>query len=896
VFVTDIADSIGTLFRGSFTEVAYATWSGGFPDATALALERDYRLVVLLPGAVDACGHQRRMSSRACERATRDVDRYLGAVIARLDLTRDTLIVTADHGHVETGGHGGGERAVMEVPLVMAGAGIALGARLDGPRLIDLAPTVAALLGIPAPRHGLGRPLLDALALPAGARALLAREAYARIERNATVVAAEQAEGRAAQRGQLPHEVLSIAIAIAGLLAGLILLARVRALRLDRRSVLLGLMAPGVAVAAMFVDSDCLGSLSGFSSLHEWIERALFAVVVTAGFLMVGTMARPYATADQRLTSGNGVMAVALAAAGAWELAMSFLFERDPFVVLPGETVLFLLVATPVVLVALFSAVAVWRVIEGIAFVARLHGPIPVVAAAAVAGMSACAGAPARPAAPEVRVAPPAVVVLLVVDQLPAWSFADKVATSSGGFAELLRRGTGMVGRTPYAATATAPGHAALSTGAPPAVTGIIGNEWWDRGAGREVRSVEDPAGGSSTVHLRVEGVGDVVQRARAGSRAIAVSLKDRSALLALGKSGVAVWYDKQCPCLVSNARPRLPWLRELADPVRFAARVAAAPPPPPGQDAVLVTPLGDRIVLDAAIAALGDLDLDDGAPDYLAISLSAHDYIGHAHGPESEASWAAFRSLDAGIAELIAALDATAGRDGWAMILTSDHGAPPVGARLTYQEIAAVSERAATTAAGPGEWIAATRAPYVYLSAEANRLPAPRRAALLAAVTRALAATPGIERVWHTAELTGRCEQRRGDERALCLSIDPARAGEIMYSPAEGTSVVDADDGDAVTHGTVHDYDREVPVIVVAPGSAVASPGAPGRTVSTLRVAPTLAALLGVPPPPAARAASLLREPARGMVRTPTASSRIVARAAVVDSAEKRAAAPPAK
>ncbi|HRC55804.1 MAG TPA: alkaline phosphatase family protein, partial [Kofleriaceae bacterium] len=122
-YVTDSAPSVAFLFPEAFDDVAYAPWAGGLPQAAMRALASDARLVVLLPGAVDACGHKRRMASQACREAALQVDRQLGALVAQLDLSRDTLIVTADHGHVRTGGHGGDERAVIEVPLVLVGAG-----------------------------------------------------------------------------------------------------------------------------------------------------------------------------------------------------------------------------------------------------------------------------------------------------------------------------------------------------------------------------------------------------------------------------------------------------------------------------------------------------------------------------------------------------------------------------------------------------------------------------------------------------------------------------------------------------------------------------------------------------------------------------------------------------
>jgi hypothetical protein len=86
---------------------------------------------------------------------------------------------------------------VVEVPLILAGAGIRRGAALEGASLIDIAPTAAALLGLPPPGDGLGRTLIDALDLPAEIRGALAERDRARVDRNQALVAEAQASARA---------------------------------------------------------------------------------------------------------------------------------------------------------------------------------------------------------------------------------------------------------------------------------------------------------------------------------------------------------------------------------------------------------------------------------------------------------------------------------------------------------------------------------------------------------------------------------------------------------------------------------------------------------------------------------------------------------------------------
>src|SRR5262249_55645727 len=116
----------------------------------------------------------------------------------------------------------------------------------------------------------------------------------------------------------------------------------------------------------------------------------------------------------------------------------------------------------------------------------------------------------------------PRLVVVLTFDQLRA-DFVDRfrAAFVADGFLRLEREGTVYQDcEIPYAQTLTAPGHATLLTGAPPRVTGIIGNGWYERGEGRAVSADFDPGAravgssdkeSSSPLRLRAETVGDVL-------------------------------------------------------------------------------------------------------------------------------------------------------------------------------------------------------------------------------------------------------------------------------------------------------------------------------------------------------------------------------------------------
>ncbi len=516
---------------------------------------------------------------------------------------------------------------------------------------------------------------------------------------------------------------------------------------------------------------------------------------------------------------------------------------------------------------------------------------------------------------------PPPLVVLIVIDQLPAWSFEARRPLLKGGIARLLSRGRYYAdAEYPYASTYTAPGHAALGTGAPPAVTGIIGNEWWRRDQGASVESVTDPAsplldvaggpprdgGAASPRALRVGAVGDALLAQRPGARVVGVSLKDRGAILPAGQHPtLAVWYDPAQAAFTTStwyASTLPPWLATLArehpvaprlegyvwqarDPALYQRELGddAQPGEPPAAasfphplsasanpaKAVRATPLGNAVLVEAALAAVAGEGLGrDAIPDLLTVSFSGHDLVGHAYGQESWETLDMLLDTDARIAELLDGLDAAVGKDGYAVVLSSDHGVArmverslaagrPAG-RITTDDLEQACEQAATTLLGPSPdpagWIAATRDPYIYLAAATSKLDQVEQRALMRVLIATLLATRRLGYVVPVSKVAGGCDARSGDERRMCLSVDAAESGDILYG-ARPDFVVQDPDLDVTVHGTLNPDDRTVPVIVSAPGMAASRSDA---LVSTLSVAPTLAHLLGITPGPAVTAPTL--------------------------------------
>lgn len=150
-------------------------------DAALQFLSQRPNLLVIHLGQLDEAGHAQGAESAAYAQALQEIDRHLKSLLSRLDLRHAVLVVTSTHGHLARGGHGGDEPQVVRIPLVLAGQFITSDkpgetgkSRQIEARQIDVAPTVAALLGIPIPGRNQGDVLTGRLQLGPQARAELA--------------------------------------------------------------------------------------------------------------------------------------------------------------------------------------------------------------------------------------------------------------------------------------------------------------------------------------------------------------------------------------------------------------------------------------------------------------------------------------------------------------------------------------------------------------------------------------------------------------------------------------------------------------------------------------------------------------------------------------------------
>jgi hypothetical protein len=304
------------------------------------------------------------------------VDLMLERVLGKLDLSQDAIIITADHGHTDQGGHGGIEPDVMEVPLIMAGAGIRPGAAVAGAELVDIAPTAAALLGLPAPRHGLGHTLTEALNLDAPTIAAIKRADGTRIEHNRTVVEAWQRTSHeavvATRTWRVPLVVLMAALGLVLLIAA----KRMHALQIDWRVLLIALPAfPAsyYALLAVFGQRFSPSFVPDSGDLEPLLFR--FGLLSTAAHIAASWFAfRGRVVLAERLAIANGLFVCGLLMALS-ALGLVWALWPGPFIEVPPPRSLVLIPATYVACACYGLAVVTTLSLEIIIFFARAVDP-----------------------------------------------------------------------------------------------------------------------------------------------------------------------------------------------------------------------------------------------------------------------------------------------------------------------------------------------------------------------------------------------------------------------------------------------------------------------------------------------------------------------------------------
>lgn len=526
----------------------------------------------------------------------------------------------------------------------------------------------------------------------------------------------------------------------------------------------------------------------------------------------------------------------------------------------------------------------------------------------------------------------PKLILQITVDQLRGdlpGRYLERMG--DGGFRYLMQHGVWYANaHHAHANTETVVGHTTLATGAHPAVHGMVANIWLDRKTGKLVSNVVDQryptlavgvgAGnkqplashGSSPAAIMVSTFSDELAIHYGGrSKIFGVSVKDRGAVPLAGHAGKAFWFSKETGDFVSSTfyydhypawvnewnrkklalkysgkswellKEKSSYLFGAATPDRFGvsdfAGYGRVFPHPFGKadskyytTLLRISPVGDELTLDFAKTLIERERLGKHAvPDYLSISFSSTDYIGHFFGPSSLEMEDNLLRLDRTLADLFAFLDGYVGLTNTLIVLAADHGSPEapgylneLGIKARYLRpenwdkepaIAALKKRF-----GIGtEIIERYEHPYVYLNYGVIRAKGLDEREVEHAVAAELMKLDGIALAISSTALRENNLPSTPLIDTVLRNYNPERSGDI-FVVFESHSFLNETDGlpALVSHGSPWRYDTYVP-IVFAGGNLTGR--RIYREIHSVDVAPTLAALIGVKPPSGARGAPLI-------------------------------------
>lgn len=513
----------------------------------------------------------------------------------------------------------------------------------------------------------------------------------------------------------------------------------------------------------------------------------------------------------------------------------------------------------------------------------------------------------------------PRLMVGIVVDQM-RYDYLSRFYShfGDGGFKRLMQGGHQFINHHfDYAPTKTAPGHAAIYTGSTPATSGIMGNDWFDRGLRDLIYCVDDASvdpvgtqsdhGRKSPHRLLTRTITDQLRlHHQMRSKTISIAFKDRSAILPGGYSanGAYWFYGENEGRWISSTHymdSLPPWVSSFnqSDAVRKYKKIwntykdintytESGPDDTPyeklftglersvfpydipslweanGQFTLLkYTPFSNSLTTDFAMAAILNEELGkDDITDFLAISYSGTDEIGHNHGVNSKEVQDAYIQLDADLERFLDFLDRRVGNGNYTVFLTADHGVVHVPAFLRdnglpggyfslKESMPAIKEKLQYRY-GSADLIIGWYNDQIFLDHRVIENLEIELADIQQALASELLNYPQIDMV-----LTGKqLENGQFSNRPASLmknGFHPQRSGDVYYVLKPGY----LDYGPRGTdHGSPHIYDTHVPLIFYGFGI---SPGKTTRLSGATDIAPTLAHLMGIAVPPTSTGQPLL-------------------------------------
>jgi len=384
-------------------------------------------------------------------------------------------------------------------------------------------------------------------------------------------------------------------------------------------------------------------------------------------------------------------------------------------------------------------------------------------------------------------------------------------------------------------------------------------------------------------------------------AKVFGVSIKDRGAVSMAGHAGTAYWFSKAAGEFVTSTyyadaypewviewnRQRLPfkhagtswelsrepstylfgdaddqpWETDIAGFGRTFPHPFGPADSPYLTTLLTLSPVGDELTLDFAKQLIVSEGLGvDGVPDYLSVSFSSTDYVGHIFGPSSLEAEDNLLRLDRTLAELLDFVDQRVGLDHTLVVLSADHGGPDAPGYLQQLGIPshyfdpesldreAAIERLKKRFGIGGELITTYYHPYVYLNRDEISKQNLDQTEVEWAIAEELMSVDGIAYAVPSSALLRGGLPDMPMVRSVMANFHPARSGDIFVVFEPQVFINDFDGLEvAATHGSPWRYDTYVPIIFAGAGVPAQRIS---RRVHSVDVAPTLAAVVGTKPP----------------------------------------------
>lgn len=472
-----------------------------------------------------------------------------------------------------------------------------------------------------------------------------------------------------------------------------------------------------------------------------------------------------------------------------------------------------------------------------------------------------------------------------------------------------------------YIPTYTGPGHASLYTGTTPRYHSIISNNWYSREKERSVYCVGDPdakniggskkSGNVSPRNLIVNTITDELKlTSNFQSKVIGISIKDRGAVLPAGHTpDGAYWYDSRTGEFMTSDyyMDGLPnWVDEFNEKKlvdKYSNQVWETLLPLDqytestpdhnqyergfkGKDKptfpydlkklreenepyglISSTPFGNTLVFDMGKAAIEAEGLGkDASMDFLSLSFSSPDYIGHNFGPNSIEIQDTYLRLDRELGEFISYLDEKIGKGNYLLFLTSDHGAVAnpqflidnnlPGGFFNLDTLGTMFQGAVTEILGKGEWILDVSNNQVYLDRDKIRKSGKDLEEVQRKLTNAIVTFEPVVEAFAASDLA-RFDYTDPLRETLQNGYNRKLSGDVLvllkpaYLPNNyGTK--------GATHGSGYTYDTHVPLLFYGKGI---KPGSIVRKTTITDIAPTLSLFLNISIPNAAITGEPIKE-----------------------------------